>query len=61
VSLEAVAGEDLVVVDDDPVVDALDGAVTNGVVVRLDPRMALRVVAHMQECLVRFLRNRKLV
>ena len=36
--LEAVAGEDLLVVEDDPVVHALDRAVADGVVVRGDPR-----------------------
>ena len=48
-ALEAVAGEDLLVVDDDPVVDPDDRAVPDRVVVRLDRRMALRVVANVHE------------
>ena len=57
VPLEAVPGEDLLVVDDDPVVNALDGAVPDGMVVGLDPRMALRVVAHVENRLIRLLRD----
>ena len=50
---EAGPREDLLVVLDDPVVDADDRAVPDRVVVGADPRMALRVVAHMDENLVR--------
>ena len=56
-ALEAVAGEDLVVVHDDPVVDADHRAVADGVVVGLDRRMALGVVADVDEQLRRLLRN----
>src|SRR5512132_4600276 len=48
-TLEAVPLEDLLGVDDDPVVDADYLAVTHGVVVGLDRRMALRVVAYVDE------------
>ena len=41
--------EELVVVDDDPVVDPDDGAVADGVVVRGDRRVALGVVADVDE------------
>ena len=51
--LEAVAREDLLVVQDDPVVDPDDAAVPDRVVVRLDPGMALRVVPHVHERLRR--------
>src|SRR5262249_43518918 len=61
VPLEAVAVEDLLVVDDDPVVHALHGAVPHRVVVGLYPRMALRVVPHMQDRLVRILWDRQAV
>jgi hypothetical protein len=44
-----VAGEELVVVDDDAVVDAHDRPVPDGVVVRGDRRVALRVVADVDE------------
>ena len=57
VPLEAVPGEDLLVVDDDPVVNAFDGAVPNGMVVGLDARMTLRVVAHVQDRLIGLLRD----
>jgi len=50
---DAVAGEELVVVRDDPVVDPDDAPVTDGVVVRGDRGMPLRVVAHVDECLPR--------
>jgi hypothetical protein len=49
VPFEAVLGEDLLVVADDPVVDPDDRAVPNGVVVRLEARVALRVVADVDE------------
>ena len=49
----AVAGEDLLVVDDDPVVDADDRAVPDRVVVGEIGRVALRVVAHVHEDLGR--------
>ena len=52
-ALETVPGEDLLVVEDDPVVDADHGAVPDGVVVGGDSRMALRVVAHVDESLRR--------
>ena len=52
-ALEAVAGEDLLVVDDDPVVDPDDRAVPDRVVVRLDRGMALGVVADVHEHLRR--------
>jgi len=42
-----------VVVEDDPVVDADDRAVADRVVVGLDPRVALRVVADVDERLGR--------
>ena len=58
---EAVAGEDLVVVDDDPVVDPDHGPVPDGVVVRLDGRMALRVVTDVHENLRRGRRHMELV
>src|SRR5439155_20811975 len=48
-----VVGEQLVVVVDDPVVDADDGAVANRVVVGLDRRVALRIVADVDEDLGR--------
>ena len=51
--LEAVPREDFLVVDDDPVVDALDGSMADGMVVGRDPRMALRVVADVDQRLVR--------
>src|SRR5262245_17871556 len=57
VPFKVVPGEDLLVVDDDPVVDALDGAVADGVVVGGDLRVPLRVVAHVQEGLARVLRD----
>src|SRR5438128_284954 len=56
-ALETVPLEDLLVVEDDPVVDAHDGAVTDGVVVRLDRRMALRVVANVDQRLARLERK----
>ncbi len=49
VTLDAVACEELLVVRDDPVVDARHGAVADGVVVRGDRRVALRVVADVDE------------
>ena len=51
--LEAVVREDLLVVDDDPVVDPDDRAVPDRVVVRLDRGMALRVVPDVHEHLRR--------
>jgi hypothetical protein len=45
----AVRGEQLVVVQDDPIVDADDRPVPDGVVVRGDRRVALGVVADMDE------------
>ena len=45
--------EQLVVVEDDPVVDPDDRAVPDGMVVGGDRRMALRVVAHVDEQLGR--------
>src|SRR5205085_10969568 len=48
-ALDAVAVEDLLVVEDDPVVDADDGAVADRVVVRLDRRVALRIVADVEQ------------
>ena len=42
-------GEELVVVDDDPVVDPDHRAVPDGMVVGRDRRVALRVVAHVDE------------
>ena len=50
---DAVTSEQLVVVLDDPVVDADDAPVANGVVVRRDRRMPLRVVADVDERLPR--------
>ena len=60
-ALEAVPRHQLVVVQDRAVVDAGDRAVTDRVVVRGDLRMALRVVADVQEDLVRIGRDRDLV
>ena len=51
----AVGGEQLVVVDDDPVVDPHDRAMPDGMVVGRDRRMALRVVPDVDEQLVRVL------
>ena len=48
-ALEAVVGEDLLVVDDDAVVDPDHGAVPDLVVVRLDRGMALGVVTYVHE------------
>ena len=48
-ALEAVPGEDLLVVQDDPVVHAFHRAVADGVVVGGDPGVALCVVAHVDE------------
>ena len=50
--------EQLVVVQDDPVVDADDVAVAHGMVVGRDRGMALRVVADVEEDLRRVGRNR---
>jgi hypothetical protein len=44
-----VLGHQLVVVEDDSVVDAHDGAVANRMVVRLDARVPLRVIAHVDQ------------
>ena len=49
--------EQIVVVEDDPVVDPDDRAVPYRMVVRRDRRMALRVVPHMYERLRRGCRN----
>ncbi len=51
--VEPVAREDLLVVLDDPVVDADDGAVPDRVVVGEDRGVALRVVTHVHERLRR--------
>ena len=56
-ALEAVVGEDFLVVQDDPVVDPDDRAVPDRVVVGLDHGMALGVVAHVDEHLARVLRD----
>ena len=48
-ALDAVRGEQRVVVLDDAVVDADDGAVADRVVVRLDLGVALRVVADVDQ------------
>ena len=56
-ALEAVVGEDLLVVQDDPVVDADDRSVPDRMVVGLDHGMALGVVAHVDEHLARVLRD----
>ena len=60
-ALEAVVGEDRLVVDDDPVVDPDHRAVADRVVVRLDRRMPLGVVAHVHEHLRRRRRDVDLV
>ena len=60
-TLEAVAGEDLLVVDDDPVVDPDHRAVPDRMVVRLDRGMALGVVADVHEHLRRRRRDVHLV
>ena len=48
-TLEAMQFHQLVVVEDDPVVDADDGAVADRVVVGLDPRVTLRVVTDVDQ------------
>ena len=53
VPVDAVAQEQLVVVRDDAVVDPDDAPVADGVVVRGDRRMPLRVVADVDEGLLR--------
>jgi hypothetical protein len=50
-------GEQLVVVDDDPVVDPDDRTVPHRMVVGRDRRMALRVVADVDEELARMCRH----
>jgi hypothetical protein len=60
IALEAVHLEDLVVVDDDPVVNPDHLALANWVIVGLDRRMPLGVVAHMDQNLRCVLRNRQL-
>ena len=50
-------GEQVVVVDDDPVVDPDDRAVADRVVVCLDRRVALRVVADVDQRLRRVARH----
>ena len=55
---QAMRGEQLVVVQDDPVVDPDDRPVPNRVVVGRDRRVALRVVADVDEQLGRRLRHR---
>ena len=52
-ALDRVAGEDLLVVDDDPVVDPDDGAVPDRVVVGENGGVALGVVAHVHQGLRR--------
>jgi len=56
-----VIGEQLVVVENDPVVDANDRAVADRVIVCRDGRMALRVVPDMNQEFGRTLRNGDLV
>ena len=58
---DAVTNEQLVVVLDDPVVDADDAPVANGVVVRRDRRMPLRVVADVDERLTASTAGRTIV
>jgi hypothetical protein len=53
-----VGGEQFVVVEDDPVVDTDDRAVSHRVVVGRDRRMPLRVVAHVNEKLSGVRRHR---
>jgi hypothetical protein len=53
-----VGGEQLVVVEDDPVVDTDDRAVPHRVVVGRDRGMAFRVVAHVNEKLSSVRRHR---
>ena len=48
-ALEAITGHQRVVVVDVAVVDPEDGAVADGVVVRIDPRVALGVVADVDQ------------
>ena len=60
-ALDSVLGEQLLVVEDDPVVDSDHGAVADRVVVRGDRRVALRVVAHVDEHLRGALRDDDLV
>jgi hypothetical protein len=61
VPLDVVEDDQLLVVDDDPVVDPDDGAVADRVVVGVDPGVALRVVANVDERLGRLRRQRDLV
>ena len=53
VAVDVVAPEELLVVGDDPVVDPRHVAVANGVVVRGDRRVPLRVVADVHQRLAR--------
>ena len=57
---DRVLGEDLLVVDDDPVVDPDDGAVPDRVVVREERGVALGVVAHVHQRLRRVGRGARL-
>ncbi len=59
--VDPVAGEELVVVGDDPVVHADDSPVPDRMVVRLDVRMTLREVPNVDEGLARLRRHRELV
>src|SRR4029079_13364278 len=56
-ALEAVLGEDLLVVANDPVVDPDQRPVTDRMVVGLEAGMALGVVAHVNKGLSRERRN----
>ena len=60
-ALDAIASEKRVVVQHDPVVDADDCAVANGMVVRRDVRVTLREVAHVDQRLPGLLRDGELV
>ena len=60
-SRAVVVGEELVVVQDHPVVDTDHGAVADRMVVRRDGRMALGVVADVDQHLACALRNGDLV
>jgi hypothetical protein len=48
-ALDSVAGEEIVVVCDDAVVNTDDGSMPNRVVVDVDVRMALREVANVED------------
>ena len=60
-ALDVIASEQRIVVQHDSVVDADDRAVPDGVIVRLDVRVTLCEVAHVNQRLLRLRRNGELV